>query len=59
MQNMAQFDYNDAIAARCDDPPLPNWREAMYRASGERLASSQHNMHTCKHKTILDVASCT
>jgi hypothetical protein len=29
-----QFAYNDRLAALCGVPPLPDWRRAMYKATG-------------------------
>uniref|UniRef100_A0A7S0RVR3 Flavin-containing monooxygenase n=1 Tax=Pyramimonas obovata TaxID=1411642 RepID=A0A7S0RVR3_9CHLO len=34
MQGGEQFAYNERIAAACGEPPLPKWREDMYRATG-------------------------
>ena len=35
----SQFTYNDFLSARCGDPPLPDWRAQMYRATGTRKRS--------------------
>ncbi|MEW5305259.1 MAG: hypothetical protein WDW36_007814 [Sanguina aurantia] len=59
MQNMAQFEYNDSLAALCgpDVPTTPAWRVDMYRETGvlKRASPDHYRDDYAGHSRILAV----